>query len=314
MKNYQTTLSQSAKSCFDLASLQQAMNEKRSNGQLPPQTTQLIAFAGVLWSRTESLSDQIYSYITKINTLSTFLSRRSVDSAQNFLLDYIVKEIQGILGTTFQGINSYFWQELAACLDWELKNATRAANFLLQVLQAGYPKLLRIFSDLFSRIRLVTGHDGFQVAFTTITLSSFESAYVSRSITRMLDLVGDIIGKNNVNREDAQRLVRNVSSELNAVRFDSLLLLEISKNIEKAMNSFRGKVDALLHHDIPFSISGSTPKPVQLQKIDAINSLYVLSEGFWALVLEYEGTSIEPILGSITEVSTLSISFFLVFR
>ena len=54
----------------------------------------------------------------------------------------------------------------------------------------------------------------------TPTLKSFEAAYTARSLAKLLETVTQIMQKATPNREDAQKLARTISSELNAVKFD----------------------------------------------------------------------------------------------
>lgn len=141
------------------------------------------------------------------------------------------------------------------------------------------------------------------MSFRTITLQSFETAYASRcSLSRLQEIVVQTVQKGTPNRDDALKIVRKVASDLNAVKFDDGLLKLIAVNVEKALSLFRQKVDAMIHHDHLFTISGSTPSTVQVQKLDAINCLYAISEGVWALLVDFEGTVIESTLISCTEV------------
>ncbi|KAJ3328066.1 Conserved oligomeric Golgi complex subunit, partial [Kappamyces sp. JEL0680] len=243
MDGYLGSIQQTASHAFDLNSLNAEMNSLKQSGQVSTKTVPLVAFAGILWGRTEKLADAIYAYTSKIHTLESFLSRRSDSSPQTFLLQYVLKELAEKMHPQ-STLKSYFWTRLCCTLDDEIKKCTRAATFLLQVLQAGYPKLLRIFNDLFARIRLVTGEDAFGKEFTERTLQSFEAAYVSRSITRMLETVNQIAAKGPPNREDAQKIARTMSSELNAVKFDDTLLQLICNNMVKALNIFKQKTNA----------------------------------------------------------------------
>ena len=134
------------------------MSELKKSGKsnVPP----LVAFAGILWSRTETLADSIYNHTSKINTLESYLSRKNDSTSRVFLLEYVKSEMKG-LQSQEEGLKAFFWRILCENLDIQLKAATKSANFLLQVLQAGYPKLLRVFTDLFGRIKLSTGDEGY---------------------------------------------------------------------------------------------------------------------------------------------------------
>ena len=115
-----------------------------------------------------------------------------------------------------------------------------ASTFLLQILQAGYPKLLRIFHDLFERIVLVDR----DVSYYYIHLRSennpfmkilvpFEAAYISRSLTRLLDSVNSAFpeksSKTFSSKDDVEKLCRTFSGffKLTLVNLKSLNLIQL---------------------------------------------------------------------------------------
>ena len=304
MEKYQKEMADLCKYTFDLSSLNAEMTELKKSGNLGSRSIPLVAFAGILWSRTEKLADSIYTHTSKINSLEVFLSRKNDSASRVFLLQYVKSEMKGLMNED-EGLKSYFWRILCENLDIQLKAATKSANFLLQVLQAGYPKLLRIFSDLFGRIKLSTGQEEFGHVLINTTLKPFETAYISRSLTRLLETVSQIVHKGTPNREDAQKLARTISSELNAVKFNSDLLDLVCQNVVRALGNFRQKIDLMVAHDTVFSITSSTPSTVQLQKIDIINCLYSLSESIWALLQDYDGSVIEGSIVDATEVLSI---------
>jgi hypothetical protein len=121
------------------------------------------------------------------------------------------------------GISSlldYFWKKVSLILDKDLKTSTKASNIILQVLQAGYPKMLRIFHDMFVRIaslntigRSSVGDLSPEKTILKI-LASFESAYVSRSLSRLLDAVNSTFpdrNSRNLNRDDVDKIQRTIS-------------------------------------------------------------------------------------------------------
>jgi hypothetical protein len=200
------------------------------------------------------------------------------------------------------GLRAHYWQTLSQNFDKEIRAATKLNPVLLQILQFGYPKLLRVFTDLFSKIALLVGSENNDTAVLVKTLSSFENAYVSRTLTRMLDTVNHLIPekgvtKNNPSTEEASKLCRSINSELNAVRFDEHLLQLVGKNVTKALNLFRSRLMQTLG-TAPFSITGSSPGSAQIQKIDAVNCLHTLSESLWDMVTEFQDTVAEEILYS----------------
>jgi conserved oligomeric Golgi complex subunit 5 len=226
-----------------------------------------------------------------MHTLESFLSRRNDSSTQTVLLEYVVKELSKQFKGDSKTIKQFFWKGLGDMLDSEITNSTKSSQFLLQVLQAGYPKLLRIFLDLYSRIKLVSG-DEIQL----LSLTNFEGAYITRSFTRLNEAVSNILQKGTPNRDDGTKLGRTVSSELNATRFDPELLSKIAINVTKSLTTFSTKVETLVIYDTKITISGSTLPQTQVVKVDIINCLYNLSEAIWGLVIDYDGNLIQASL------------------
>lgn len=151
---FQSTLEKESRSTFDMVALNQEMTEsKKSNAQKANSSANLSQWASILWGRTEKLTDAIYEHACKVQTLETFLSRKKDNFTQITYLQNVVDYMK------CSSIRSQFWIVLSQNLEKEIRLATKGSQFLLQVLQAGYPKLLRIFLDLFSKIALLRGSD-----------------------------------------------------------------------------------------------------------------------------------------------------------
>lgn len=90
-----------------------------------------------------------------------------------------------------------------------------------QTFQTEYPRLLRLFHDFLSRIAVVTGHLGTDFLKTSKSLAilkvlaNFESAYLSKSLTRLLDPINSCfpegvggLSKVSPKKEDVDKLIR----------------------------------------------------------------------------------------------------------
>lgn len=167
LQKYHTTLSDLAKATYDMISLNAEMSgtasitvEMKKSGVTGSSSSSLSAWAAILWARTEKLTDVIYSHTSKIHTLESYLCKRNDPVTHVKIMTQVEKATRRRLEVKGKwSLRAYFWCGVCGDLDGEIKNATRQSQFLLQVLQAGYPKLLRIFLDLFSRIKLITGDD-----------------------------------------------------------------------------------------------------------------------------------------------------------
>ena len=84
-------------------------------------------------------------------------------------------------------------------------------------------------------------------------LSNFESAYLSRSLARILDpinvafpdrITGPI--RMSPKKEDMDRIIRVIATELELSRFDPHLVKMVTKNVQKAINMLLIKMEHLV--------------------------------------------------------------------
>lgn len=94
MAKYQTSITELCRTTFDLQSLNAELQEQKRAGQVSSTQSPLVAFASILWARTELLADSIYMHTNKINTLENYLSRRNDSSSKVFLLQYVQSEMK----------------------------------------------------------------------------------------------------------------------------------------------------------------------------------------------------------------------------
>lgn len=82
------------------------------------------------------------------------------------------------------------------------------------------------------------------------SVSAFEAAYLSRSSGRMDDAVKSAMAQYSSARQTAPgaaegvAVARAVANELDAARFDPLLVRTVAGNAAKVLSSLRSKVDA----------------------------------------------------------------------
>ncbi|KAI9193313.1 Golgi transport complex subunit 5-domain-containing protein [Polychytrium aggregatum] len=287
-----------------------------------PGTVNPSAWSSALWSRLESLFDKIYISSVKIYLLERVLSRKRDAITQISFLKTVSERFDG-------DIFHYYWRSLAASMEREFRLSTKSSQNLQNALQNGYPKLLRLLHDLLLRIDVANGGikgqgyiDSPEFALLSQTLHSFEASYLSRSLTRLLEpiqqafperlgstpLVGVAVtggsSKQVPSRDDIERLMRVVSSELEATKFDTRLLKLVGKNVSKALNLYIKKSELWSVKDSnAFSITGLiTATQAQILNAEIANCLYALKEGLWAVVMsEYTEPGLLDIVGETVE-------------
>jgi hypothetical protein len=152
-----------------------------------------------------------------------------------------------------------------------------------------------MFRGLFSNIALsysiTKGGDNHEFHDHTSMLHPllpFESIYLGKSLSRLLDPINSAFSVENnkiVSRDDVDRIVRVISSELEISKFDLGLSRSVANNVKKALVTFSTKCEGVASADQLFNVSGNAAASNGLQKnIEVINGVWRISEGVWAIV------------------------------
>ncbi|KAJ3284748.1 Conserved oligomeric Golgi complex subunit [Borealophlyctis nickersoniae] len=310
---------------FDVASLNKEVKDATASTSQGPvrrvnepaaTSANAVAWNNALWARMEKLMDAMYDNAVKVYLLERVLSRKRDATTHVSFLDEVAKNMDG-------NIVTFFWRILSHTFERELRLATKAhaSQFLHQLFQIGYPKLLRLFHDFFSRIAVVSGSvfneetkSPESVHFLK-SLAAFETAYLSRSLSRLLDPVNFAFpdkplpgARTTPSRDDVDKIVRTITTELDVVKFDASLLRSVSKNVGKALNMYAVKCESLSATDSnAYHISGAgTATHSQMLNLDIINCLWWLQESVWKVVEEYgESSAVDGIADALETLSKL---------
>lgn len=115
--------------------------------------------------------------------------------------------------------------------------------------------MLRLFHDFFAKIAVHTDTSytsTFQSPETVLVLRSvshFESLYMSRSLNRLNESVGQAVsGGVRVPPGSAEGLAiaRTVTNELDSAKFDPLLVRSVAKNVNVALEGFLSRIDNIV--------------------------------------------------------------------
>ncbi|KAI9099496.1 Golgi transport complex subunit 5-domain-containing protein [Phlyctochytrium arcticum] len=268
----------------------QATSPRRDGAPQPPSS----GATDGLWARLERLMDVIYENASKVYQLERVLSRRRDPLTHTLFLDEVNKGLNDTL-------LSYFWKSLSASFDRELRVATKSSQYLLHLFQSGYPRLLRLVHNVFARISVITGIDYSdetqrpESLWILRTLAPFETAYLSRSMSRLMELINaafpDRPGPTQrplPSRDDVDRIVRSLNSEMEIAKFDAHLLKAVSKNGQKAIKMFSAKCEQLVTVDSNTQLCGTGPASQnQVLIIESINTFWWMQESLWHLLDEF---------------------------
>ncbi|KAG0199080.1 Conserved oligomeric Golgi complex subunit [Mortierella sp. GBA30] len=154
---------------------------RRNNGE--PSVGAAALWTSILWKRMERLMDEMYKGCTKIYLLERVLARKRDPLTQISFLDIVSTSMDG-------NMVHRFWQSLSAHLEQELKASARSSQFLQQAFIDGFPRLLNLLHEFFSRVSVhsATPHsEDVQSPETVLMLraiASFESAYKAKTAQR----------------------------------------------------------------------------------------------------------------------------------
>ncbi|KOX69822.1 Conserved oligomeric Golgi complex subunit 5 [Melipona quadrifasciata] len=142
-----------------------------------------------IWDNLERLfQDTLYTHCLQIELL------------QRILLEHHVKGLDELSQT--------FWNRVNTLLSKVLVERAQASSFVKQALEGEYPKFLRIFLDLRKRLKERLQSIGIYKINHNVLLP-FENAYLSRSVSRLLDPVHTMFsGEGLPSQDEIDSLIR----------------------------------------------------------------------------------------------------------
>ncbi|XP_076376967.1 conserved oligomeric Golgi complex subunit 5 four way stop [Megalopta genalis] len=211
-----------------------------------------------IWENLERLfQDTLYTQCLQIELL------------QRILLEYHAKDLNEL--------SQKFWNRINDLLSKVLVERAQSSSFVKQALEGEYPKFLRIFLDLSKRLKERSQNIGIYNINHNV-LSPFENAYLSRSVSRLLDPVHTMFsGEGLPTQDEIDGLIRTVTNELSVSLVDDGLSTVIARNVGKAIRLFCLKCEQGLHVGGEASQVIDSPTTVQQTNVLLANLLHYLS-------------------------------------
>ncbi|KAK2155274.1 hypothetical protein LSH36_244g03005 [Paralvinella palmiformis] len=269
------------------------------------------AYRATLWTNMEKLMDSIYSSFSQAHHLQKVLIKKRDPVTHVCFMELLAKAKEGDVN-----ILRTFWQDITDMISDQFLQASEGNTFLKQAFEGEYPKLLRLFNDLWRRLSPLstlmandtvitstlpddlkddtqqTPHifDSFQrqekIQFDPEKalrncLQPFENAYLSRSLSRLFDPINLVYSSGSVNpatQEEVDSIAKTISSELSVSSVDTKLSVTVAKNVAKTIQLFCVKSEQLLSTDGEASQVIGPPTPGQTCNAAVVNSLYYLHQ------------------------------------
>ncbi|VDC03616.1 unnamed protein product [Peniophora sp. CBMAI 1063] len=257
-----TAVESRIKSAFDVSRISKELLAKDT---APPSTgvayksrirtepTSLTApqWTNALWARLASLIEDMTGACIKVYILEKVLKLKKDPVSQIVFLDEAMKVLEDRPSTTY-------WAALHRSLEKQCREGAKNSTFLQQTLSAGYPRLLRLFHEFFSKIAVHTDtvytpeHQSGETVLILRALSSFEKLYLARVSQRLNEAVGQAFAggvRNPPGMTEGTNVARTMANELDSAKFDPLLVRSVARSIKTSLEVFHTRLDALVSRD-----------------------------------------------------------------
>ncbi|XP_003402291.2 conserved oligomeric Golgi complex subunit 5 isoform X1 [Bombus terrestris] len=223
-----------------------------------------------IWENLERLfQDTLYTHCLQIELL------------QRILLEHHVKELDEL--------SQKFWDRVNTLLSKVLIERAQGSSFVKQALEGEYPKFLRIFLDLRKRLKERLQSISIYKINHNVLLP-FENAYLSRSVSRLLDPVHTMFsGEGLPTQDEIDSLIRTVTNELSVSLVDDGLSTVVARNVGKAIRLFCLKCEQGLLVGGEASQVIDSPTTVQQTNVSLANLLYYLSSQVTRVIANLSG-------------------------
>ena len=222
--------------------------KSRAAARTEPTSANIQHFQSTLWTRLDSLIGDMAGCCTKVYVLERVLKLKRDSVTQASFLDDALTVLDD--KPTFT-----FWTTLSTSFETASKEAARSSAFVQQTLSTQYPRLLRLFHEFFAKIALqsdtvYTQHSQSpETVLILRSISTFEALYLSRCSARLNEAIAAAFSGGSRQPPAAQEgmtAARVLINELDAARFDPLLVTNVAKAVGKALEAFVDRVEGMV--------------------------------------------------------------------
>ncbi|XP_022671162.1 conserved oligomeric Golgi complex subunit 5-like isoform X2 [Varroa destructor] len=265
-------LTKATKEALDVHRLSQSPEQATSGGNrsLPGRASLGggAAFRGNLWASIESLLGSVGTQLTQVVGFEAVMAKRKDTNSHNTFAQIIQqqrkrKSVNGDASDNNDdadvfnnddsvksgcGLVESLWLELALMLSRELIAASAQSTFVRQAFEGEYPKLIKMFTTKLEGVDL-----------TKLNLESLETAYVSRSLSRLLDCANLCLTNTPPLQDDVVAVVNVIMSEIRVTESvgDVQLLRKVSRNVAQTVVQLASRSEQTV-------ISAEVPEAIQV--------------------------------------------------
>ncbi|KAK6993674.1 conserved oligomeric Golgi complex subunit 5 [Biomphalaria glabrata] len=303
------TLHQQVRACLDVQALTMASGgSARAPGRAAmPAPSNIPVLRANMWTNMEKLMDNIYSACVQVQHLQKVLVKKRDPVSHVCFIDELAKHHHSDVN-----IIQAFWDDVTKMLTLEFNTAAEHSSFLKQSFEGEYPKLLRLYNDLWRRLQqfsialsvtpsagnvdIIPAGETEEDFFAQTekarqqydsekvlreTLATFENAYLRMSLSRLFDSINLVFTSSSSNPptpEEVDNIVKTIASELNVSSGDTKLSVTVAKNVAKTVKLFCVKSEQLLSTDGEASQVIGPLSSGQLRNVGVVNTLFLFHQ------------------------------------
>jgi hypothetical protein len=272
--------------CFDLQSLSREVNQKEIDGggttttttisssgsnssssfvyksrtRNEPSSSNLPLWTSTMWNRLENLINDLGNICIKVYTLEKVLKLKKTtttdhQSSNGSFLDIAMTVLDNKPSVLF-------WTCLSRAFELQGKESIKSSNFISNLFSSGYPRLVRLFQEFFSKIAVHTDtvytltSQSPETVLVLRSIQPFETVYLTRSTNRLNDSISKSFNQLNSSMitssfitsslsrlpggppsiptaQEGLNFSRLILNELDAVKFDAILSKNLVEKVVK---------------------------------------------------------------------------------
>jgi len=260
----------------------------------------MAAFRATLWTNVDHLLEEVHGHVARVIHLQRLLLKKQDPvSHQSYLA------VLGQAGWD-TSLASHSWNKVTEIVTNAFSAAAAKSNFVKQAFEGEYPKLVRLYCELWSRLRSTSQQYStttlqvedtivIEDPFTSNTMSSglrsslaqFEHAYLARSLSRLFDPVNLMFSGGAVpSQDEVSQVFATLASELGIASVEDRLAMAVYKNIVKTVQLFCVKCEQSIKADADASQVIGYPTEAQKRNVSVVNILAEFSTGLSRLINE----------------------------
>ncbi|KAI5651470.1 golgi transport complex subunit 5 domain-containing protein [Phthorimaea operculella] len=228
--------------------------KKSSSGRIAPGRANIMNaqdFKIKLWDNIDKLfKEDIYNACTKV-----------------LMLQNVINELHAI--GNFRNIAKNFWSDLCLIFSSELERSPTQVN---QSIEIDYPKLLKCFNDLLSKLKCK------DLEMNRVCLTKWENSFLSKSLGKLLEPVRSMWHLSQVpNMDQIDIAIRVIAEALSISLGDKQLSISLAHSVAKSIKQMNVEAEQRLSLDADVAQIIEPPTSTQQKNADLCNSLYYFS-------------------------------------